>query len=617
MMSNRDHIVATDSSVDNDRSSLSQNLSKPDLGAQAAGIVHGNVSNASTLYNQEVFHARQGHGYAAEQAEHLVDLLSGKNPALAGVDLAKNGADRIVHGVQIQTKYCASGSKCVAECFDGGKLKYINPDGSPMQIEVPSDMYETAIKAMEERIKKGEVNGVVDASEAKNIIRKGHFTYLQAKNIAKAGTVESVIFDSINGTIIATGAFGISAALSFATSIWDGESVDVATKVAAYTGLKVCGTTFVTAVLAGQLTKAGLNSALVNSSEAVIKVLGPKGSAMLANAFRSGNNIYGAAAMKNAAKLLRNNVITGVASVAILTSADVVNIFRKRISGKQLFKNLAETSVSVVGGTAGWGAGATAGAVIGSVVPVVGTAIGATTGALVGAFAGGSLSGKAARAVMGTFVEDDATAMVHIIEEQFKQLACDYLLTQTEAEKISDNLKGAITGSTLKNMFASENRECFAVELLIPYVEAVTFERKHIQLPTAEEMQHSLKLVLEEIADTESTQTSETAQEVEVVARPCKKFECEIYVHTIAEGGRHTPFFTNYMPQFRFPTAEVTGTIILPDDVDMCMPGSNVHTTVNLKSVLMVTPGDSFVVVEGTKKNTKIVGSGTVLSIVE
>lgn len=496
-------------------------------GATSAGVVFGNVSNASTIYGQEVFHARQGHGYAAEQAEHLVDIISGKDATLTGTDLAKNGADRFVNGTNIQTKYCESGTKCISECFHDGKFRYTNPDGSPMQIEVPSDKYQAALKAMEDRIKNGEIPGVSDPADAKNIVKRGHFTYQQAKNIAKAGTIESIVFDSVNGAIIATSSFGISATLSFATAIWNGDDFNLALKTATYTGLKVGGTTFVTAVLAGQFTKAGLNSALVGSTEAVIKVLGPKGSAMLVNALRSGKNIYGGAAMKSAAKLLRGNIITSAASVVVLSSADIVNIFRSRVSGKQLFKNLTETTASVAGGTAGWlggttvgaTAGATIGGFIGSVIPGAGTAvgaalggkIGATLGGLGGSFAAGSLSGKAAHAVLDTFIEDDAKEMLRIIETEFSSLATDYLLTKKEAESVSDRLQSVISTKTLKDMFASKSRKQFAIKLLVPPIETVTKARPIVKLPSAEAMQQSLRTVLEEISDASNNNDHETS----------------------------------------------------------------------------------------------------------
>lgn len=145
--------------------------------SEKAGITYGNVSNASTIYGETKFNAARGHGFAAERANHLYDKVTGNDAQLVGDDNAKNGADRIVNGVQIQSKYCATGSKCIKECFDkNGNWRYSNPDGSPMKIEVPSDKYDDAVRAMEERIRRGEVPGVSDPAKAKEIVCKGHFT---------------------------------------------------------------------------------------------------------------------------------------------------------------------------------------------------------------------------------------------------------------------------------------------------------------------------------------------------------------------------------------------------------------------------------------------------------
>ena len=485
-----------------------------EVASSTSGIIYGNVSNASTIYGMDKFNTPRGHGFAAENANHLYDKISkgdfiGKdNVKLTGEEIdpktgriIKNGADRVVDGINIQTKYCASGSKCISECFENGKLRYLNSDGTPMQIEVPSDKYDAAVKAMENRIKNGEVPGVSDPSKAKEIVRKGNFTYEQAKNIARFGTVESITFDAVNGVIIATGAMGISATLTFATAIWSGEDFDAAIKKATYAGLKFGGTTFVTAILSSQLSRAGLNSALVGTSEAIVSLMGPKASAMLVNAFRSGGNIYGAAAMKSAAKLLRGNAITGAVSVVVLSSFDVANIFRGRISGSQLFKNIANTASTVAGGTAGWVGGATAGAAIGSAIPIVGTAIGGVVGGILGSFVGGAAAGKVSGVVLNEFIEDDANKMVKIVEKVFTQLAEDYLLNKKEAENIIDKLKDKLTGKLLKDMFASSGRERFANNILEPLVEEEVKKRKVIKVPSVIEMSNGLREVLEELSD--------------------------------------------------------------------------------------------------------------------
>ena len=473
---------------------------KPNIDT-ASKSIYGNVSNASTNYGLDKFSTPRGHGFAAERANHLYDTLTGKKAVIVGDDNAVNGADRVVNGVSIQSKYCSSGSKCIQECFHNGKFRYINSDGTPMQIEVPSDKYDSAVEAMKNRIRRGEVPNVTNPEEAENIVRKGNFTYEQAKNIAKAGTVESITFDSVNGAIIATTAFGISSCLTFATSIWNGENFDVALKNATYSGLKVGGTAFITAVLSSQLSRAGLNSLLVGSSEAVVGVLGAKASAVLVNAFRSGSNIYGAAAMKSAAKILRGNVITAGISVVVLSTMDIANIFRGRISGKQLFKNIANTASTVAGGTAGWVGGATAGAALGSVVPIVGTAVGGFVGGLLGSFGGGAVAGKVSNKVLNNFIEDDVNEMLRIIEKEFSKLSVDYLLNKKEAENVIDDLKEDLTGSTLKDMFADEDKEEFARDLIIPHIEKVVKKRKKIKLPTEKQMFEELKNILEEISD--------------------------------------------------------------------------------------------------------------------
>ena len=486
-------------------------------GSISSGIVYGNISNASSIYGTDKFNTPRGHGFAAEYANHLHDkikhgdFLGKEKVKLVGDEIdpktgriVKNGADRVVDGIKIQTKYCASGSKCISECFENGVLKYKNPDGTPMQIEVPSDMYDSAVKAMENRIKNGEVPGVSDPTKARDIVKRGSFTYQQAKNIARFGTVESITFDAVNGAIIATNAMGISATLTFATSIWNGEDFDIALKNAAYAGLRVGGTTFLTAVLASQLSKAGLNSALVGSSEAIVSLMGPKASAMLVNAFRSGGNIYGAAAMKSAAKMLRGNVITGAVSVVVLSSFDVANIFRGRISAAQLFKNVANTASTVAGGTAGWVAGAAGGAAVGSAIPIVGTAIGGVVGGILGSFAGGAAAGKVSGVVLDGFIEDDANKMVEKIEEVFIQLAEEYLLTKKEAEKIVDNLKDILTGKVLKDMFASSQRIDFARNLIEPLIEEEVKNREKIKIPTNVDMSKGLRIALEELSDQEN-----------------------------------------------------------------------------------------------------------------
>jgi len=94
---------------------------------------------------------------------------------------------------------------------------------------------------------------------------------------------------------------------------------------------------------------------------------------------------------------------------------------------------------------------------------------------------------------------------------------------------------------------------------------------------------------------------------------PHTRFNCEAYILTKEEGGRHTPFFTNYRPQFYFRTTDVTGTVDLPEGTEMVMPGDNITMVVNLIAPIAMDEGLRFAIREGGRT----VGAGVVTSIIE
>jgi elongation factor Tu len=94
---------------------------------------------------------------------------------------------------------------------------------------------------------------------------------------------------------------------------------------------------------------------------------------------------------------------------------------------------------------------------------------------------------------------------------------------------------------------------------------------------------------------------------------PHTKFECEVYILSKDEGGRHTPFFSNYRPQFYFRTTDVTGACDLPEGVEMVMPGDNIKMTVSLIAPIAMEEGLRFAIREGGRT----VGAGVVSKIIE
>jgi elongation factor Tu len=94
--------------------------------------------------------------------------------------------------------------------------------------------------------------------------------------------------------------------------------------------------------------------------------------------------------------------------------------------------------------------------------------------------------------------------------------------------------------------------------------------------------------------------------------KPHTKFEAEVYVLTKDEGGRHTPFFQGYKPQFYFRTTDVTGSIALPAGVEMVMPGDNIQMTIELGAPIAMDQGLRFAIREGGRT----VGSGVVAKVI-
>ena len=298
---------------------------------QIAGTILGNLQSAENFADNVVLNAERGHGFAAEKANHLYDLFHGEDAQIIGSDNAKNGADRLVNGVEIQTKFCNSGSKCISECFENGKFLYWTKDGNPMQIEVPKDFYRAAKDAFIERVKKGQVIDISNMSPeeikkaAENLadktIKESPFTYAQARNIAKFGTIESLTYDAANGIKLAGTSAGISFVLSFAQSVWAGEDFNLALKNACYSGIKVGGIAWIGSIATAQLGRTATVQALRPATDWIIGQMGNRTAAAIANTVRIGSKpIYGAAAASSASKLLRGNVVTDAVTVAVLSS---------------------------------------------------------------------------------------------------------------------------------------------------------------------------------------------------------------------------------------------------------------------------------------------------------
>lgn len=456
--------------------------------------------------NYTMYQASKSHGYAAEKMNHLFDAFQGKNAKIVGDNNSKNGADRLVNSVEIQTKFCATGRRCIVECLDHrGEFKYFNSNGTPMKIEVPQDKYDEALKVLQEKIIQGKVSGIMNAEQAKEILKQSPFTYEQAKNVAKFGTIESITFDSIEGIRTAGSSMGISAALSFAFSIWNGEKVDDAIKKACITGIEVGGLSWISNIATKQLARTSLQNTMKIGTDAIVKQLGPKASALIVNSMRS-SPIHGSAAMKHLSKKMGGDLVSSAFLVMASSSGDIYRMTQGKASGKQVLKTFAKESStlggSFVGSKTGGIVGAQIGATIGSVVPVAGSAIGATVGGIVGFIGGGIVGGacgeNVADIIIGNWldIKDDVDEMKEVFKAEFFKMTFDNMITEKEAEKILISLKEIDEKKEMRNMYSKQDKNNYARIILNPHIKRVIWSRKKIVLPREIEMVEKLEEIL-------------------------------------------------------------------------------------------------------------------------
>ena len=398
------------------------------------------------------YHTKGGHGFAAEDANNVVDRLRGKNAQIVGKTSERNGADRLVDGVRIQSKYYKTASDTVGSAFDrNGNYRYAG-----QVLEVPKDQYDLCVAHMRRCIREGRVPGHADPADAEKLVAKGTVTYRQARNIARAGNVDSVKFDVKTGAAIAVGTVGLSFALNYAQAYRQGlahhDALDVALKQALAAG----SSAWVAHLVSAQLLRTKAAAVCAVTARGAVRAaagspLGRKAVDGIAAA-SLGKVVHGAAAVNHVGKLLRSNAVTGSVLVAVSCAPDFYRAaFDQSISWGQFTKNTAVQAASVAVG--GWMGGAAVGASVGSAMPGIGTAIGAFIGGAIGALGIGAASGAAAKTIADGLVEDDAKALLRILEEELQTLAQEYMLSLGEFEKIVEAVRCEIDGKWLRGMY--------------------------------------------------------------------------------------------------------------------------------------------------------------------
>ena len=296
-----------------------------DTAVKAAAVAAAATINS----NGEVFVEQRaavnnpaGHGELAEEANSIIDRLQGHQAEILGRDNAKNGPDRSVDGVLIQTKYYKTARGSLEACFDPSshQYRYLAEDRTPMQLEVPKDQYEQVLRGFEKKISQGKVPGVSDPRDAEKIVRKGKLTYDQAVNLAKPGTADSLKYDAATGAVTCSCAFGLSFLATTFMAYRETRDINGAVQAGIAAGVQVFGLSFAQHMVVSQLSRTGLSNALMAPSQAVVGKLGFKASATIVNGLRALTGktaISGAAASNQLAKMLRGNAVSAAVTLAV------------------------------------------------------------------------------------------------------------------------------------------------------------------------------------------------------------------------------------------------------------------------------------------------------------
>jgi hypothetical protein len=410
-----------------------------------------------------------GHGFAAEDANALNDKLKGKKVEKTGTNNELNGADRIVDGKMIQTKYYNSAKGSIEAGFDPttGKYRY-----NGQVLEVPKDQYEDAIRHMKQKILEGKVPGYTDPEKAAELVKQGDVTYKQALNIAKAGNIDSLWFDIKNQAVVTSCAFGISFIITYAIGIWRGLNPKQAFKIAFASALKTGAAVLIVGIGTQQLLRTSFGRSFAAfttrfSRQIVTKLYSTKAGKDIIEKVASAimkKALYGAAAKNVVSRILRSNWVTATVTSVVLAVPDTYRVIIKgSISWEQFSKNIAVTGAGLGGGIGGAMGGAAAGAYIGgaigtAIAPGPGTAAGAAIGAQIGTWIGGIGGGIGTsigvKKIADLIAQDDAEIMIESMNKAIEELAFEYMLTEDELKDIIvPKIQSTVNPKWLKDMF--------------------------------------------------------------------------------------------------------------------------------------------------------------------
>ncbi len=412
--------------------------------------------------------------------------------------------------MRVQSNYCQSASATIAAAFHArsGKYRYLG-----QILEVPKDQYEACVQQMRDRIARGQIPGVADPEAAAALIKQGAVTYVQARNIARAGNVDSLVFDAKTQQVTAMDASAVSSVITYAQDRHGGTSSPDALRAAFRAALDSGSNTLIASLVSAQWLRplVGIQllrpktaaigaAAMRNGVRALWRTLNAEGGRevvqRIAVVFKA-NSIAtsGAGAFRHVSRLLRSNAITAVVTTVVTSIPDFYRAaFVGCISWQQFAKNTTVNAAAVVGGIGGWMGGTALGVAAGNAVPFISTSVGSIIGGIAGGLAGGTGAQFATKALADKVVKDDSKDLIAAMEDEVQLLAIEYMLTESEVEQIAAEVGKTVNPKWLQSMYKETNKSAddharrrFVRTEFEPKFAAIIQKRPKIMSPSVEE----------------------------------------------------------------------------------------------------------------------------------
>lgn len=282
--------------------------------------------------------------------------------------------------------------------------------------------------------------GVTDPADASKYVRKGHITYEQALKIAKAGTIESITYDILTGSITCAFAFGISFLVTFFFTFRRTKDLKSSLVEGLKAGSYVFGISLFEHVTLSQLARTALFKDILKST------------------FKGG-------------------VFVSTLTFALFSIKDIYKLCNNKISTSQFYLNLSSLAGSIIGSFTMGLVGAKIGASIGSK--------GGFVGGIIGGVAGGIGGGIGVSAVNKIFIEDDATVFLRLFNAYITLLAYEYLFNEDEIDELLNKLNKVNEKEMKKmivNYISSNNQNETIRSFLEPYYEKIILARPKLEL---------------------------------------------------------------------------------------------------------------------------------------